>query len=333
MRAVCLSLSLILSAPAALAADPTFIEQLAARGPQALRVAEGLGPVLPDASARAFVEDGVMVIEIRRGKDGPPEVFRYDGKGLGGKDIWSDSTPALDRDGYCNGGGTAERYEIRCFSRLALRSRAMQPPHTVWTLRLSADGLRVVQNGFGPRVTLTPLNPAPRGAGWLAPGVPANLGDALAQMAAHGNGYMYGGASGGGEWYGSDLWLREVSGLDFKLERTVTPDRGGRSDQAPAIWSFDYQGPDQTDPAVLTWFMARSRKGVMAADFWCVGRAAGTVVSVACHKGGKPSDVRGKPDVSFRLEPFPEWRIYVDTGSDNAFSSVGSARLEPLPFP
>lgn len=333
MRAVCLALALMIPAPAAMAAEPTFIDLLAARGPQDLHVSEGLGPVLPDAKARVSVENGVIVVEIRRGKDGPAEIFRYGGKGFEYGDVWRDPGPDLEIGRYCNGGGGAERYEIQCFTRSSLRSRALRPPSTVWTLRLSEDGLRVVRAGLGERVTLTPLNPTPKGARWLAPGVAANLGDALAQLAAHRDGYMYGGASGGGEWYGSDLLVRDVSGLDFRLERTVMPDRGGRSDMVPATWSFDYQGPDRKDPARLTWLMARERKGVKAADFWCVGRTSGTVVSVDCHKGGKPSDVNGKPDVRFALQPFPEWQIRVETGSDNAFSSVGSSRLEPLPFP
>eukprot|EP01030_Chromulinospumella_sphaerica_P025277 gene25277-25411_t len=225
MRAVWLALALVLSAPAAMAAEPTFIEALAARGPQELRVAEGLGPVLPDARARVSVEQGVMVIEIRRGKDTPPEVFRYDGKGIDHSKLWTDGYAEVDFNALCNGSGTADRFEIQCFSRSALRSRALRPPHTIWTLRLSADGLRVVEDGFGPRLTMTPLNPAPKSAAWLEAGVPANLGEALSQLAAHEKGYLFGGASGGGDWYASDLWLREVRGLDFKLERTVWPDR------------------------------------------------------------------------------------------------------------
>ncbi|MDO9335025.1 MAG: hypothetical protein Q7T61_01365 [Caulobacter sp.] len=334
MRAVCLVLALILIGPPALAADPTFIERLAARGPQELRVAEGLGPVLPDGRAWVSVEDGVLLITIQRAGGGPTRTFRYDGKRFDDKDLYSDPHPAFDLEAYCKGDGAADRFEIQCFSRLAMRSAAMRPPSSVWTLWLAEDGVRVVvQGGLGGRTTLTPLNPVPRGASWLAPGVPANLGYALSQLAAHDNGYMYGGASGGGEWYGSSLWLREVSGLDFKLERTVHPDRGGRSDQVPATWSFDYQGRDKTDPDALAWRMYRDRKGVTQADFWCLGRTAGTVVTIACHRGGKPSDARGRPDVTFRLEPFPEWRIYVDPGPDNAFSSVGSVRFEPLPFP
>lgn len=333
MRAVCLALTLALFAPAVLAAEPTLIEQLAARGPQVLRVSEGLDGPLPGAEARVFIEQGVMVVEIRRGKDSQPEVFRYDGKGYDRSAIWSEADSYLDVGQYCDGSGEDGRYKIACYGRSALMSRALRPPHTIWTLWLSADGLRVVRQGVGARVTLTPLNPTPKGARWLEPGLAANLGDALAQLAAYNNGYMFGGASGGGEWYSSDLWMRRVSGLDFTLERTVHPDRGGRSDQAPATWSFDYQGPDRTDPSVLTWLMVRNRKGVREADLWCLGRHVSGAVKIACHKGGKPSDVRGKPDVAFKLQPFPEWRIYVEEGPDNAFSSVGSTRLETLPHP
>ncbi len=333
MRAVCLCLALILSAPAALAAEPTFIEQLAAGGPRTLRVAEGLGPVLPDARALVAVEDGVMVIEIQRGKAAPAEVFRYDGKGFKHKEVWSEAAPAFDLDGYCKGGGTAERYEIQCFSRMALQSRALRPPDTIWTLRLSADGLRVVKDGFGPRVTMTPLMPARKGAAWPEPGVAANLGDALSQLAAHEKGGLGGGSSGGGDWYASDLWVREVRGLDFTLERTTWPDRGGRSDQVPATWSFDYQGPAGRDATVLTWRMIRTRKGAKESGFWCVSKPVSTVVEVACHRGGRPSDVKRKPDVAFKLEPFPKWKIHVEAGPDNPFNSVGTSRLEPLPFP
>jgi hypothetical protein len=333
MRAVHLALVLALAAPAVSAAEPSFIEQLAARGPFELKVSEGLEGPRPDSAARVFVEQGVMVVEIRRGADDGPEIFRYDGKGYDRDAVWSGGDAYLDVGQYCDGGGTDGRYEIACYSRSALRSRALRPPHTTWKLWLAADGLRVVRLGHGGRTALTPVNPAAKGAGWLAPGLEANLRDALAQLAAHQKGYLFGGSSGGGEWYASDLWIREVSGLDFRLERTVWPDRGGRSDEVPATWSFDYQGLAAKDPAALTWLMVRNRKGAKEADFWCVGRPVSATLAVACHKGGRPSDVRGKPDIAFRLEPFPEWRIYVEEGADNAFSSVGSTRLETLPFP
>lgn len=333
MRIVCLALTLALAAPAAPAAEPSFIEQLAARGPLELKVSEGLEGPRAGSAARVFVEQGVMVVEIRRDRDGEPEIFRYDGKGYDRDAIWSGSDAHLDVGEYCDGGGTDGRYEIACYSRSALVSRALRPPHTTWKLWLAADGLRVVRQGGGERVTLTPVNPAAKGARWLNPGLEANLGDALKQLASNEKGYLFGGASGGGEWYASDLWIRDVRGLDFVLERTVWPDRGGRSDEAPATWSFDYQGPDAKAPAILTWLMVRNRKGVREADFWCLGRHVSGTVEIACHKGGKPSNARGKPDIAFKLQPFPEWRIYVEKGTDNAFSSVGNTRLETLPFP
>lgn len=334
MRAVCLALTILLLAPAAQAADPSFIERLAARGPQDLRVAEDFGAVIPGASARVSVEEGVLIIEIRPGDGVPPRVFRYDGKGFDRDKVWSGDYPAFDLAGFCDGGGTGDVYEIKCFTRSDLTSRALRPPSNTWWLRLSDDGLRVVQGSARQsRVVLTPIHPARKGPAWLAPGLPANLGDALTQLAAHEGGWLGGGSSGGGDWYASDLAVSQVSGLDFKLERTAWPDRGGRSDQVPATWSFDYQGPDQKDAAVLTWLMVRKRKGQKDAEFWCVGSHAGWQVTIACHRGGKPSSVRGEPDVSFRLAPFPRWTIYVETGADNPFSSVGTSRLEPQPFP
>ncbi|WGM39272.1 hypothetical protein [Caulobacter sp. NIBR1757] len=324
MRAVCLALALVLSAPAASAADAGFIASLAARGPQDLWVAQGLIPSPPDYIARAAVVDGVLVIEIQPGRDAPAQVFRYDGQDFERNDVWSDSGPDLEIGRFCKGKGTASYLEIACYSRSALRSRALRPPHTVWKLWLSEDGLRIVRQGALARTVLTPLK---------AQDLPANLGNALSQLAAHEKGALSGGSSGGGDWYASDLRLRQVRGLDFVLERTVWPGRGGRSDQVPATWAFDYQGMDSSDPQTFAWRMARSRKGVKAADFWCVGKAVPMRVAVACHRGGRPSDVRGKPDVSFTLEPFPQWKIHVEDGADNPFDSVGTSRLEPLPFP
>ncbi len=333
MRVVCLSLALTLSAPAALAAEPTFLEALAARGPQEMRVTEDLIP-LAGARARVSVEQGTLVIEIRRGKDGPPEAFRYDPKAsVDRTNLWSEPFAELDFNALCRGDGKADYFEIACYSRAALRSRALRPPHTIWKLWLSADGLRVAQQNKGSRTSLTPLNATPKGDHGLAPGLAANLGNALGQLAAHEKGGLGGGSSGGGDWYASDLWLREVRGLDFKLERTVWPDRGGRSDQVPVTWSFDYQGPERKNPSALSWLMVRTRKGARATDFWCVGRPVAMVVVISCHKGGRPSDVKGEPDVAVRLAPFPKWKIYVEDGADNPFSSVGTSRLEPLPFP
>ena len=316
------------SAPAAVAAEPTFIQRLAALGPQDLRVTDDLISQ-PQARARAWVEEGAIVIEIRRSKDGPPEVFRYNPKTSDDRmNLWSEPHAELDFNALCRGGGAADHFEIACYSRAALRSRALRPPHTVWKLWLSDDVLRIALQNDGRRTSLTPLKATP-----VAPGLAENLGNALAQLAAHEKGYLSGGSSGGGDWYASDLWLREVRGLDFKLERTVWPDRGGRSDQVPAIWSFDYQGAAREDPMVLTWLMVRTRKGSREADFWCVSKPVSATVDIACHKGSRPTDVAGKPDVAFKLAPFPEWKIYVEDGADNPFDSVGTSRLEPLPFP
>lgn len=334
MRAVCLALALTLSAPAALADEPTFVEALAARGPQELRVAEDLVP-LPEARALVWVEQGQIVIEVHRARDGPPEVFRYDPKASRErKNLWTDPYAELDFNALCNGGGTTAHFEIACYSRAALRSRALRPPHTIWKLWLSDDGLRVAQQqSNGSRTTLTPRDPALKAGQRRDPSLETILGDALSQLAAQEKGWLGGGSSGGGDWYASDLWLREVRGLDFKLERTVWPDRGGRSDEVPATWSFDYQGPSRKELSVLTWHMVRTRKGLREADFWCVSKPVSKVVDVACHKGGRPSDVKGKPDVAFKLSPFPQWKIYVEDGADNPFDSVGTSRFETLPFP
>lgn len=332
MRAVCLAFALLAPSCVAQAAESTLIDRLAVLGPQDLRISEGLGTPVPDGKARAFVEGGVLVIEIQRDKSQAPRVFRYDGKPFDRNLIWSDPYPHLDFRDLCDGGGTAEVYQIECFSRSDLMSRALRPPHTVWTLRLSSDGLRIVQQGR-ERLTLTPVNAAWRGDRTLAPGLPATLGDALRQLAAHEKGGLGGGSSGRGDWYASDLWVTQVRGLDFKLARTVWEGRGGRSDQVPASWSFDYQGPDRRNGAELAWHMVRIRKGAREADFWCVGRPVSDAVDVACHSGGRPSDVRGKPEVGFRLEPFPRWRIHVQEGADNPFASVGTSRLETLPYP
>lgn len=333
MRAVCLALALIFSASAVRAADADFVAALAARGPQALWVAEGLIPSPPDHTGRASIVDGVLIVEIQPGRDAPAQVFRYDGKGYDRKDLWAERGPDLEIGRFCKGEGSASYLEIACYSRSALRSRALRPPHTVWKLWLSEDGLRIVREGARARTVLTPQ----AGQGGAQPdraqGLRANLGNALSQLAAHEKGSLSGGSSGGGDWYASDLWLREVRGLDFVLERTVWPGRGGRSDQVPATWSFDYQGMDPRDPTTLIWRMVRTRKGVQPADFWCVGKAVPMSVSVACHRGGRPTDVRGRPDVGFHLEPFPQWKIRVENGADNPFDSVGTARLEPLPFP
>lgn len=332
MRAVCLALALILSAPAAVAADAGFIAALAARGPQDLRVAEGLVPSPPDHTARVAVVDGVLVIEIQPGQGAPGTVFRYDGTDYDRDDLGGDPGPDLEIGQFCKSGGTVSYLEIACYSRSALMSRALRPPHTIWKLWLPGDGLRVVRESKTEHTVLTPLNGRTVASG-LAPGLPANLGNALSQLAASDKGFLSGGASGGGDWYASDLRLGQVRGLDFTLERTVWPDRGGRSDEVPATWAFDYQGTDRNDPTTLLWIMTRKRKGVREADFRCVGKALKGTVSVGCHRGGKPSDANGKPGVAFTLSPFPQWKIHVESGADNPFESVGTSRLEPLPFP
>ncbi|HYE45577.1 MAG TPA: hypothetical protein VEA44_07355, partial [Caulobacter sp.] len=241
MRILLLLVLALLPPSGAHAMAPQFMERLGAMGPQALQVSEDLGP--PTGEARLEVEsDGALRLTWG---EGLARTFRFH-PDEPPKDPWTAPERSFEPFAHhCRGKGSAERLEVSCWIPSDLRARALRPPSVVYVFEIDAGRVRVVRTSGrgGGRMVFTPAGLEPSRPPGVGPGGPAVLADALAQLAAFEDGWLGGGSSGGGDWYGSDLRVSDVRGLDFTLERTVSPDRGGRSHLVPARWSFDYQGP------------------------------------------------------------------------------------------
>ncbi|NBB14866.1 hypothetical protein GVN21_05745 [Caulobacter sp. SLTY] len=239
MRAMVLVLALLLPG-SAFAAPEDFVSRLKAMGPQDLRVSQNLGP--PSGRARLAVEaDGALRLTWGAGR---AETFRFHPAEPPRKPHW-DEQPQDPLDVICSSGGTAERLEIACSRPSDLLAAAIRPPVFTFEFTIGADGVRAVRTSVRSeeRTVFSPAGLDPSRPPGVGPGAPAVVADALAQLAGHEKGGLGGGSSGAGDWFASDLWVKDVRGLDFVLERTVWPDRGGRSPLVPARWSFDYQGP------------------------------------------------------------------------------------------
>lgn len=331
MSVVSLILLLIFAPDGSQAGATQFVLGLKAMGPQALQVSEDLGP--PTRRARLEV-DAEGALRLTWG-EGPGEMFRFD-PNQSPPDAWAEAReqPESPFDQICRGAGTENRLEIGCWSASDLRAANLRPPAVTYVFESTADGVRVVRTtgGGGERMVFTSAGRTPQRPRGVGPGTPAVLADALAQLAAFEGGRMYGGSSGGGDWYGSDLIVSGVRGLDFRIERTVAPDRGGRSHMVPARWSFDHQGPSGGDNQSMAWLMVMTRDEEAPREFWCVGRPKETSVLIACRAGRTAWTGPSEP-VAFRLTPYPEWRIHVTEGLHSGFSTAGTSRLKTRPYP
>jgi hypothetical protein len=342
--AALLSAALIAADPAA-GAEAAFLEQLRAAGPVEMTVAQGMQAPDPRARARLSMPDA-MTLDLDAGPRRDRLAFEPPASGHPGlRARWTGPDASLDApldpDGWrCRAEvGPEGQLAVDCWSPRDERSAAMRPPSLVFEIFPAADGPRAVRTAAGGRTVYSPVAARAHGAAWLAPGVPSVLGDALAQLAEAGEGEargrMFGGSSGGGDWYSSELRVGAVSGLDFQLARATPGDRAG-DHRVPVAWSFDYQGLKPGDPGVLVWHVVRRRPGAPDRDLWCLGREAAAVVQVDCHAGPrlKPANAdQARAAVTFRLSPYPNWTINVGTGTDEAFSTAGTSRPATRPYP
>ncbi|MDQ0462312.1 hypothetical protein QO010_000060 [Caulobacter ginsengisoli] len=338
MRSLFLVALLSLAAASARAASPeeAFLDRLQAMAPVELQVAAGLGPPDPAARVRLAVPaPGQIELRTIAGpRAGQIETLAFQPSETGGLRVRLARGPApvFDPDEIARCGAELEGEDIlaiECSTRRGEMSRALIPPLRIYTIFLEADGPRLVAGGdLMGRIVYSPAGAKP--AGPLTAGLQSNLADALRQMAAGpaaAPGRLPGGASGRGNWYGTDLLLTEVAGLDFVLARTA--DREAEARQVSTHWAFVFQ---PGEPDTLVWRMRRSRPGAADRLFWCVGRPVGDGVEVACHPGRR-APAGADPAVAFRLAPFPEWSIQVEAGEDNPYATVGSARLKTRPAP
>jgi hypothetical protein len=328
MRAILLSLALVCSPLAASAAEPEFLARLRGLGPQPLRTADNLGAPAASPNARLEVTaDGALRLSWRDG-GGAERHFRFH---PAEDPVAADMVVVGEMASDCKGGGTAERYEVSCWMPSDRDAASVRPPTVVYRFELGLYGARALRTGARgvERLVFSPPTARRRPPPGVAEGAPAALADALGQLAAHEKSGMGGGSSGGGDWYASDLWLVEAKGLDFVLTRTVWPDRGGRSHLVPARWAFDYRGPLRGESGAMTWLMTKDGRE----EFWCVGRPRRSVVEVACRPGRAPWRPDQKTRPAFVFAPFPQWVIRVEEGPHSLFSSVGTSRLEPAPWP